>query len=106
VFLRRRAGVVDESRLVDVGRATDGQGFDNLGYQVLLALQTSTQLQGIAGFRLEANAVSLDNGRGGSERAFATPVTAITSRCWVPARPLAGCLPAMRTASPTARRSR
>jgi MacB-like periplasmic core domain len=76
LFLRPRPGVVDEARLVDVGRATNGQGFDNFGYQLLLALQRATQLEGLAGFRLDANAVSLDNGRGGSERAYATPVTA------------------------------
>ena len=68
-------------RLVDVGRATNGQGFDNFGYQVLLALQQARQLEGIAGFRLDANAVSLDNGRGGSERAYATPSPPTTSRC-------------------------
>jgi hypothetical protein len=61
---------------VDVGRATNGEGFDNFGYQVLLALQQATQLEGLAGFRLETAAVSLDNGQGGSERAYATPVTA------------------------------
>jgi hypothetical protein len=46
------------------------------GYQVLLALQQATQLEGLAGFRLDANAVSLGDGRGGSVRANATPVTA------------------------------
>ena len=76
LFLRPRPGVVDEARLVDVGRATNGQGFDNFGYQLLLALQRATQLEGLAGFRLDANAVSLDNGRGGFGRAYATPVTA------------------------------
>ncbi len=76
LFLRPRPGIVDEARLVDIGRATNGEGFDNFGYQVLLALQPATQLDGVAGFRLDAHAVSLDNGRGGSERAFATPVTA------------------------------
>lgn len=76
LFLRPRPGLANESRLVDVGRTTDGQGFDNFGYQLLLALQRATQLEGIAGFRLDANAVSLDNGRGGSEAAYATPVTA------------------------------
>jgi len=76
LFLRPRPGIVNEARLVDVGRATNGEGFDNFGYQVLLALQQATQLDGVAGFRLDAHAVSLDNGRGGSERAYATPVTA------------------------------
>lgn len=76
LFLRPRPGLVNESRLVDIGRATNGQGFDNFGYQVLLALQQATQLEGLAGFRLDANAVSLDNGQGGSERAYATLVTA------------------------------
>ncbi len=76
LFLRPRPGLVNESRLVDVGRTTDGQGFDNFGYQLLLALQQATQVEGIAGFRMDANAVSLDNGKGGSEVAYATPVTA------------------------------
>ncbi|MCC7242826.1 MAG: ABC transporter permease, partial [Acidobacteria bacterium] len=77
LFLRPRAGVVDEARVVDVGRATDGQGFDNFGYQVLLALQQGTQtLEGIAGFRFGPNPVSLDDGHGGSERAHASLVSA------------------------------
>jgi predicted permease len=76
LFLRARPGLVNEARLVDIGRATSGQGFDNFGYQALLALRPASQLAGVAGFRLDAHAVSLDNGRGGSERAYATPVTA------------------------------
>jgi predicted permease len=76
LFLRPRPGLVDESRLVDIGRVTSGQGFDNFGYQVLLALQQARQLEGVAGFRMDANPISLDNGRGGSEAAYATPVTA------------------------------
>jgi len=76
LFLRARTGIASEGQLVDVGRATNGQGFDNFGYQVLLALQQATQLEGLAGFRLDANAVSLDDGRHGSVRAYATPVTA------------------------------
>ena len=76
LFLRPRAGLVEESRLVDVGRATDGQGFDNFGYQVLLALREARLLDGIAGYRFDPSAVSLDNGRGGSERAYAAVVTA------------------------------
>jgi predicted permease len=76
LFLRPRPGLVDASRLFDVGRTTNGQGFDNFGYQVLLALQQASQVEGIAGFRMDANAVSLDNGRGGSEVAYAAPVTA------------------------------
>jgi hypothetical protein len=42
LFLRPRPGLVNESRLMDIGRATNGQGFDNFGYQVLLALQQAT----------------------------------------------------------------
>jgi hypothetical protein len=76
LFLRPLPGVVDESRLVDVGRATNGQGFDDFGYQLLLTLQRATLLEGLAGFRLDASDVSLDNGRGGAARAYATPVTA------------------------------
>lgn len=76
LFLRPRPGIVDEARLVDVGRSTDGEGFDNFGYQVLLALQHATLLEGIAGYRFGPSPVSLDNGRGGSERAYATPVSA------------------------------
>ena len=76
LFLRPRPGLVNESRLVDVGRTTDGQGFDNFGYQVLLALREARLLDGIAGYRFDPGAVSLDNGRGGSERAFAAVVTA------------------------------
>lgn len=76
LFLRPRTGLASEGQLVDLGRATNGQGFDNFGYQVLLALQQATQLEGLAGFRLDANAVSLDDGRHGSVRAYATPVTA------------------------------
>ena len=76
LFLRPRAGLVDESRLVDVGRTTDGQGFDNFGYQALLVLREARLLEGIAGYRFDPTAVSLDNGRGGSERAYAAVVTA------------------------------
>ena len=76
LFLRPRPGLVDESRLVDVGRTTDGQGFDNFGYQALLVLREARLLDGIAGYRFDPTAVSLDNGRGGSERAYAAVVTA------------------------------
>ena len=75
LFLRPRAGLVDESRLVDVGRTTDGQGFDNFGYQALLVLREARLLEGIAGYRFDPTAVSLDNGRGGSERAYAAVVS-------------------------------
>jgi FtsX-like permease family protein len=37
LFLRPRPGLEDESRLLDIGRVTSGQGFDNFGYLVLLA---------------------------------------------------------------------
>ena len=76
LFLRPRAGLVDEARLVDVGRTTDGEGFDNFGFQALLTLRQGQLLDGLAGYRLDPGAVSLDNGRGGSERAYAALVTA------------------------------
>ena len=76
LFLRPRPGLVDESRLVDIGRTTDGEGFDNFGYQALLVLREARLLAGIAGYRFDPTAVSLDNGRGGSERAYAAVVTA------------------------------
>ena len=75
LFLRPRPGLVDEARLVDVARSTDGQGFDNLGYPVLRALQGATQLEGLAGYRLDPSPVSLEGGDGAAERVFAAPVT-------------------------------
>lgn len=91
LFLRPRPGLVDEGRLVDIGRATNGEGFDNFGYQVLLALRQAQQLKDIAGYRLDAHAVSFSHGRGGSERAFATPVSANYFRV-LGTRPAAGRL--------------
>ena len=60
--------------------------------RLLLALRQSTQLEGVAGYRLDANAISLDNGRGGSEaRVCDAGRRPTTSRCSAP-EPAAGRL--------------
>ena len=82
LFLRPRPGLVDEARLVDVARSTDGQGFDNIGYPVLRALQGAAQLDGLAGYRLDPSPVSLDGGSGGAERCSRRRSPATTSTSW------------------------
>ena len=44
LFLRPRVGVTDPRTLVDIGRTTNGDGFDNFGYPLFAAMRDRTVL--------------------------------------------------------------
>ena len=69
-------GVVDPSRLVDVGRSQDGQGFDNSSYPNYLDIRSrNTVFDGMYAQRFGAEPMSL-GGTDGAERIFGTVVSA------------------------------
>jgi predicted permease len=79
VLFRPPAGVADADRLVDIGTRTPGGGFGNSSYPNYLDLrQRTTTLDGVYAYSLFPRAMSLgaDSGTPGTERVFATLVTA------------------------------
>jgi len=63
-------GVADASRLVDVGRSQDGQGFDNGSYSNYLDIRArNTVFSGIYAYRLGPEPMSL-RGKDGAERIY------------------------------------
>lgn len=75
LLLRPRPGVADPGRLIDIGRATNGEGLDNFGYPLFEAMRDgTTTLQGIAAHQLSPNVVSLGDANI-SERVFASLVS-------------------------------
>lgn len=68
-------GVREPAGVVDVGRSTDGSGFDNMAYPTFKYLRDHTQsLAGLAAATLDPSAMSLA-ADGGSERVFAQMVS-------------------------------
>ena len=68
-------GVADASRLVDVGRSQDGQGFDNGSYSNYLDIRArNTVFSGIYAYRLGPEPMSL-RGKDGAERIYGEMVT-------------------------------
>ena len=64
------SGVVEASRLVDIGRSQDGQGFDNGSYPNFLDIRSrNTTLAGVYAYRFGADPMSL-GGRDGAERIY------------------------------------
>jgi predicted permease len=64
------SGVVEASRLVDIGRSQDGQGFDNGSYPNYLDIRSrNTTLAGVYAYRFGAEPMSL-GGRDGAERIY------------------------------------
>jgi predicted permease len=69
------SGVVDSSRLVDIGRSQDGQGFDNGSYPNFLEIRSrNTTLAGVYAYRFGAEPMSL-GGHDGAERIFGDMVS-------------------------------
>ena len=68
-------GVADASRLVDVGRSQDGQGFDNGSYPNYLDIRArNTVFSGIYAYRLAPEPMSL-RGKDGAERIYGEMVS-------------------------------
>jgi putative ABC transport system permease protein len=68
-------GVADASRLVDVGRSQDGQGFDNGSYPNYLDIRArNTVFSGIYAYRLGPEPMSL-RGNDGAERIYGEMVS-------------------------------
>ena len=76
LLLRSSPGVREADRLVDVGRSTNGSGFDNMSYPTFLYLRDRAQsFESMSATTLDATPVSLAEG-GGSERVFTHLVSA------------------------------
>ena len=68
-------GVADASRLVDVGRSQDGQGFDNGSYSNYLDIRArNTVFSGMYAYRLGPEPMSL-RGKDGAERIYGEMVS-------------------------------
>ena len=68
------AGVMDPARVVDIGRANNGSGFDNMAHPTYLNLREHSQTVDIAAVDLGGGPMSLGVG-GASERVIATQVS-------------------------------
>jgi predicted permease len=76
VILRERPGIAEGSTLVDIGRTTDGDGFDNMSYPNFADLRSrATVFAGVAGYRMAAEPMGLGVADG-AERVLGQPVTA------------------------------
>ncbi len=74
VLMRPRVGVTDPATLVDIGRSTNGEGFDNFGYPLFVEMRDrATLLEGIAAHR-SPEAMALGDSTL-SERVFVTLVS-------------------------------
>ena len=74
VLLRPLPGLTDPARLVDVGRTTDGDGFDTATYPNYKDLrERTTTLAELYALRVEPLPVSLSDG-GDAERIYGVPV--------------------------------
>jgi predicted permease len=75
LVLRPRPGVAHPETLVDIGRATNGEGLDNFGYPLFERMRArTTLLEGVAAYRLSPEVMSLGDARS-SERVFAMLVS-------------------------------
>ena len=75
LLLRPLPGLANPDRLVDVGRTTNGQGFDTSTYPNFKDLRERvTSLSELYAYRLEPQAISLSDGRD-AERIYGTPVS-------------------------------
>jgi predicted permease len=76
ILMRTSPGVREADRLVDVGRSTEGSGFDNMSYPTFAYLRdNSRSFEGMAGTTSDASPLSLAAGDG-SERVFGQLVSA------------------------------
>ncbi len=75
IILRPRTGVAEPATLVDIGRSTDAEGFDNFGYPLFVAMrERTTQLSAMSAHRTGADVMSLGDAES-SERVFAALVS-------------------------------
>lgn len=75
LLLRPRVGVAEPATLVDIGRTTNGDGFDNFGYPLFEALRDRTTLfEGISAQQFGPTVMSLGDAAL-SERTFASLVS-------------------------------
>ena len=75
MFLRPRVGVRHPATLVDIGRTTQGEGFDNFGYPLFAAMREQTKsFEGVSATRGVAEVMALGNAES-SERVFAALVS-------------------------------
>jgi len=71
MMLRPRIGIRDPATVVEIGRSSRGQGFDNFGYPLFKALRDrNTTLQDISAMSLEPQIVGLGDQQA-AERVFA-----------------------------------
>lgn len=76
LLFRPRAGVANPATLVDIGRTTNGNGLDNFGYPLFVAMrEQATLLDGISANRISPEVMALGDATS-SERVFATLVSA------------------------------
>ena len=80
ILLKARPGIQQPERLVDVGRARDGRGFDNSSYPNYVDLRDQAEsFAGLAAYRLEPTAMSLRDPEGianaEAERVYVTTVS-------------------------------
>jgi predicted permease len=75
LWFRARVGVANPSTLVDIGRTTNGQGFDNFGYPLFARMREHSSLfDGFAAMRLGPEVMALGDASS-SERVFASLVS-------------------------------
>lgn len=75
-LVRPAAGVRDATRVVDVGRANEGRGFDNMSHPVFEYLRAhATTFEGLSAMELGGRPMGLTIGQS-SERVFGTVVSA------------------------------
>ena len=76
LLLKPLPGLSEPATLVDLGRTTNGRGFDTVGYQYYQAIrERSRTLSGVYATRLEPSPMSL-GGAGEAERVYGTLVSA------------------------------
>lgn len=68
------AGVRDAAQLVDIGRANEGSGFDNMSYPMYRYLRANSRTTEIAGVNFAGRPMSLGTG-GASERVIGSLVS-------------------------------
>jgi predicted permease len=80
LLLKARPGIHQPGQLVDVGRSTDGRGFDNSSYPNYIDLRDEARsFAGLAAYRLEPIAMSLRDAEGGPGNAEAESIYTITA---------------------------
>jgi predicted permease len=74
LLVRPRPGLSDPGRLVDIGRTTDGEGFDTISYPNYRDIRDRARTVAVYAYEIEPRAMSL-GGRGEAERVFGATVS-------------------------------